>query len=117
MRRMPRLQSFPCPGKRPSRKDDGQCDRREDRRDQDGDRIDAGLGNADHEGEHELRAPEQEVVLAEVAQALQPEGVEVRGRDEASAQDRKRTSMYSSTSSESSMPSSALNKNKRITNA
>src|SRR3546814_7319732 len=84
MRRMPRLQSFPCPGKRPSRKDDGQCDRREDRRDQDGDRIDDGLGNADHEGEHELRALEQEVVLAEVDQAVQPEGVDVRGRDEVS---------------------------------
>src|SRR3546814_14713120 len=47
--------------------------------------MDDGLGNADHEGEHELRALEQEVVLAEFDQAVQPEGVDVRGRDEVSA--------------------------------
>src|SRR3546814_18160301 len=47
--------------------------------------MDDGLGKADHEGEHELRALEQEVVLAEVDQDVQPEGVDVRGRDGVSA--------------------------------
>src|SRR3546814_11269976 len=36
-------------------------------------------------GEHELRSLEQEVVLAEVDQAVEPKGVDVRGRDEVSA--------------------------------
>src|SRR3546814_3264898 len=62
-----------------------ECYRREERRGMDGYRIDDGVGNVDIEGEHELRALEQEVVLAEVDQAVQPEGVDVRGRDEVSA--------------------------------